>query len=158
MATGTDIPADRARDWIDGDLVEDVERVPDEAATYNLVVRMSGIFIHVIKREPGGPLVVGQEMEFDDEIRDRIRGLPEADRGELVARVREALMEAPVVYGFRDDRDRNVAFDDVHHVFVEGRIYPDEATQQRLMDALVGVWKSLRYLDDIWTLMDAVER
>lgn len=152
-----DIDPETVREWIDDDLVEEVEQVPDQMAEFNFTVRMSGIFIHVIKREPEGPLIVGQQMEFDDQIRDRIRSMPEPARGELLARVREALMEVPVVYGFQDETDQNVAFEEMHHLFLEARVYPDEATQQALMDGLVGVWKGLRYLDDIWSLMDAVE-
>lgn len=154
----TDIPVERVRGWIDADLVEDVEVVPDDAAEYNVTVRLSGIFLHVIKQRPGGPLLVGQQVEFDDQIRSRIRELDPAARGELVGRLREALMEVPVVYGFQDRAGNNVAFSEVERVFLERRIYPEAADRQALMDALVDVWKAMRYLDDIWSLMDAVER
>lgn len=153
-----DIQSSQVRAWIDEDLVEEVEEVPDEMAVYNFTVRMSGMFIHVIKRGQEGPLIVGQQIEFDDQIRTRIREMDDASRGELLARIREALMEIPVIYGFQDENDQNVAFEELHHIFLEHRIYPDEADQQAVMDGLVSVWKGLRYLDDIWALMDAVEQ
>lgn len=152
-----DIRPDRIREWIDDDLVEEVERLPDEAAEYNFAVQLSGMIIHVIKQRPGGPLLLGQQIEFDDAIRTRIREMPDPRRNALVARIREALMQIPVVYGFQDERDANVAFEEMHHIFIEHRIYPDEATQGALMGGLIAVWKGLRYLDDIWSLMDSIE-
>jgi len=152
-----DVSADQVREWIDDELVEEVDQMPDEAAEFNYTVQMSGLLIHVIKRRPGGPLLVGQEIEFSEEIRQRIRSMSEPDRGTLVSKIREVLMDVPVVYGFRDEHDANVAFEDMMRIFVEQRIYPDEANQQELMHALVGVWKVLRYLDDIWTLIGSVD-
>lgn len=158
MPTAGELTPEQVRAWIDDDLVEEVEQVPDEAAVFNFTVRMSGIFLHVVQRQPGGPLIVGQQLEFSEEIRDRIAAMAEGDRDALVARIREALMEVPVVYGFQDDRGGNVAFREVERVLVEARVYPDGASQQALMDRLVDVWKALRYLDDVWGLIERAER
>lgn len=158
MSTAGELTPEQVRAWIDDDLVEEVERVPDEAAMFNYTVRMSGIFLHVVQRRPDGPLIVGQQLEFSGEIRDRIVGMAESDRDALVARLREALMEVPVVYGFQDEQGANVAFRDVERVLVEARVYPGGASQQALMDRLVAVWKALRYLDDVWGLLEYAER
>jgi len=152
-----DIDAEQIHEWLDDDLIEDVERVPDEAAEFNFVIRISGLFVHVVKREPGGPLIIGREIEFDDEIKERIRKLSDTEGSELVARIREALMETPLIYGFRDERGANVAFRDVHSVLLEYRLYAAEATQQSLMQGLIDVWKSLRYLDDTPSLIESVK-
>jgi hypothetical protein len=152
-----ELTPERVHEWIDTDLVEGVDPVTDDHAVFNFLVQMSGVFVHVVRREPGGPLIVGQDLEFDDRIRERIAGMDPAKRGELLGRVREALMAEPVVYGFQNERGESVAFEEVHHVFVERRIYPDAAAESTLMDALVGVWKAIRYLDDVWSLMDAIE-
>jgi len=153
-----DTDPDQVREWLDQDLVEDVERVPDEAAEFNFVIRISGLFVHVVKRQQGGPLIIGQEIEFDDEIQARIRGLSDVEASELVARIREALMETPLIYGFRDENGANVAFRDVHNILLEYRLYAAEANQQSLMQGLIDVWKSLRYLDDIVSLIQSVEK
>jgi hypothetical protein len=152
-----DVGPERIRAWIDDDLVESVDRMSDEAAEFNYVVEMSNVLVHVLRREPGGPLLVGQRIEYGEEIRSRIREMEEADRNDLVARIRETLTAAPVVYGFHDERDDNVRFVDVHRVFIEHRIYPDELGQGALMRGLIEVWKALRYLDDIVTLIGSVE-
>jgi hypothetical protein len=152
-----ELTPERVHGWIDDDLVEGVDQVSDDHAVFNFLVQMSGVFVHVVRREPGGPLIVGQDLEFDDRIRSRIETMDPAKRGELLARVREALMSDPVVYGFQNERGESVAFEDVHHVFVERRLYPDAAAESTLMDALVGVWKAIRYLDDVWSLMNGIE-
>lgn len=151
------VDAERVRSWIDDDLVTDVERVPDEAAVFNFAVELSNIVVHVIRREPDGPLLVGQQIEYGRDLRERIRAMDPADRTELLARVRETLTATPGVYGFHDEHGANVPFREVHRIFLEHRIYPGAIDQHALMTGLVDVWKALRYLDDVVTLIDSVE-
>lgn len=153
-----DIDSERVRDWLDEELISGVEHVPDPEAEFNLAVEMSNLVVHVVRRSPGGPLVVGQQVEYGPEIRERIAGMEPADRNELVGRLRETLTTASVVYGFHDERGANVQFGEVHRVLVERRVYPGSITRQMVMDALVDVWKLLRYLDDLPSLLDAIER
>ena len=153
-----DVTAEQIRAWIDDDLVEAVDTHPDPSAEFNFTVNMSNLLIHVIRRQPDGPVLVGQEIEYGEEIRERIQTMDEGDRDELVARVRETMTEVPVIYGFRNPQGENVVFRDMSRIFLESRIYPDELSQDTLMTRLVDVWKAMRYLDDIVTLMNAVER
>lgn len=150
----SDFSAQRVRSWLDEDLLE-AERVEDRTAQFNVAARVSGIVVHVVQREQDGPLQVGQRIEFDEEIREEIRAATESARDELVARIREALMGVPVIYAFQDEADENVAFRDVHRILVERRVYAP-ADRQELMDAVVAVWKALRYLDDLPRLLVAV--
>lgn len=153
----TDPSAEQIRSWLDDELVTGVEEIPDGTAVFNLAVEVSNLVVHVVRRQPDGPLVVGQQIEYGPDIRQRIADMAEADRNELVARVRETLTSAPVVYGFHDEQGVNVRFGEVSRVLVERRLYPDTVTRQSLMDALVEVWKVMRYLDDIVTLIDSIE-
>ena len=151
------LDSEQIRAWLDDELVSSVEEIPDEAAVFNVAVEMSNLVVHVVRRQPDGPLVVGQQIEYGPDIRERIQGMAPADRNDLVARIRETLTAAPVVYGFHDPQGTNVRFAEVHRVLVERRLYPDAAGRQTLMDALVEVWKTMRYLDDIVTLIEAAE-
>ncbi|HKL28597.1 MAG TPA: DUF2299 family protein [Natrialbaceae archaeon] len=151
------IDSEQVRAWLDDELVSSIDRVPDEAAVFNLAVEISNLIVHVVRRQPDGPLVVGQQIEYGEEIRSRIQSMDEGDRNELVARIRETLTAAPVVYGFHDEQGNNVRFADVHRILVEHRIYPDGTSRQALMDGLIEVWKTMRYLDDLVTLIDSVE-
>jgi hypothetical protein len=151
------IDAEQVRRWIDDDLVDSVERIPDERAEFNFGIELSNILVHVVRRQPDGPLVLGQQIEYDDGIRSRFRELSDADRNDLVARLREVLTTSSVVYGFHDERGANVRFEDVHRIFVEHRIYADALGQHVLMSALIDIWKVVRYLDDLPTLIGSVE-
>ena len=154
---GKSIDSAQVRDWIDNELVGNVEQIPDEAAEFNFAIEMSEMLIHIIKRRQDGPLLIGQQIEYDDEIRSRVRSLSEADRNDLVARIRETLTTVPVVYGFHDEHGNNVRFGDMYRIFLEYRIYPGAMSQHVLMQGLVDVWKAMRYLDDIVALIDSVE-
>lgn len=151
------VDSEQVRAWLDDELVGTVEEVPDEAAVFNLAVDVSNLVVHVVRRQPDGPLVVGQQIEYGPDMRERIAGMAEGDRNELVARLRETLTNAPVVYGFHDAQGNNVRFGEVQRVLVEHRIYPDGTSQQALMDSVIEVWKVLRYLDDLVTLVDGIE-
>lgn len=151
------ITEETIRQWLDDELVHSVERTSDSAAEFNLLLEMSNLDIHVIRRRSSGPVLVGQEIAYDEEIRTRIRQLSATDRDELVARIRETLTAVPVVYGFTDTDGVNVPFQDLQHIFLESRIYPDELTRGRLMGRLVDIWKAMRYLDDLVRLIEAVE-
>lgn len=148
------ITADRIRDLVDEDLIEGFDQVPDASAEYNFAIEMSGLVLHIIKRRPGGPLQVGQEIEFGDEITGRIREMPDSQRDTLVAQIREALMETPIIYGFQDANGTNVRFQEVDRIFLERRLY-GSVDQQTLMDTLIAVWQALRYLDDMWRVIEA---
>lgn len=150
-----ELTATEIKDWIDDDLVESIEQTPDEHAEFNLLIEMSNILLHVIRQRPGGPVLIGQEIEYSEDITQRITDLPAPAKNDLVARIRETLTMTPVVYGFRDTRGNNVRFEEMSRIFLEARIYPDGLSQQSLMHTLIAVWKSLRYLDDIVTLIDA---
>lgn len=152
-----EVSQELVRDWIDEDLVEDVESIPDEAAEFNFAIEMSSILLHVIRRQPGGPVLVGQQIEYGEDIQDRIRDLSNAERNALVARIRETLTGIPVVYGFQDRAGNNVRFQEMSHIFLEHRIYPGALDQHSLMNGLVSVWKAMRYLDDIVALLDSVK-
>lgn len=155
MSRKTD--TEQVRAWIDDELVENVEQVPDEAAEFNLAVEISNILIHVIRQKKNGPLLIGQQIEYGTDIRSRIQNMTETDRNDLVARIRETLTAVPVIYGFHDGQGNNVRFANMYRIFLEHRIYPDAVSQQTLMEGMVDVWKAMRYLDDIVTLIDSVE-
>jgi hypothetical protein len=146
------------REWLDDELVSSVQQMTDSAAEFNLLLEISNLNIHLIRRQSDGPILLGQEISYDNEIKNRIQELSIPDRDELVARIRETLTAVPIVYGFTDSKGVNVQFQDLDHIFIESRIYPDELTQGQVMQRLISVWKTMRYLDDLPRLIEAVER
>lgn len=154
----TDVDADQIEAWIDDDLVEAIDPVPDDAAVFNYAIEMSNIIIHVIRRQSDGPILIGQQIEYGEEIQSRIQTLSDADRNALVTRIRETLTAVPVVYGFQDRSGANVRLQAMTYLFLEHRLYPGAFSQDALMRGLVAVWKAVRYLDDIVGLIESVER
>lgn len=146
------------REWLDDELVSSVQQMTDSAAEFNLLLEISNLNIHLIRRQSDGPILLGQEISYDNEIKTRIQELSIPDRDELVARIRETLTAVPIVYGFTDSKGVNVQFQDLDHIFIESRIYSDELTQGQVMQRLISVWKVMRYLDDLPRLIEAVER
>jgi hypothetical protein len=146
------------RGWLDDELISSVQQMTDSAAEFNLLLEISNLNIHLIRRQSDGPILLGQEISYDNEIKNRIQELSIADRDELVARIRETLTAVPIVYGFTNSEGVNVQFQDMDHIFIESRIYPDELTQGRVMQRLISVWKAMRYLDDLPRLIEAIER
>lgn len=147
--------ADEVAAWLDRELVE-VERIDDPSAEFNIGIEVSGLVVHVVRRVSDGPLHVGQRIEFGDGVRSGIRELNDPARDELVARIREALMGEPLIYAFQDEHDQNVAFRDVKTILVERRLY-GQSSRQELMDAVITVWKALRYLDDLPRLVGILD-
>jgi hypothetical protein len=146
------------REWIDDELINTVQDVPDPEAEFNLLVDMSNLAIHIIRRQSAGPILIGQEISYNDEIKTRIKEMVASDRDELVARIRETLTAVPVIYGFTSSDGVNVQFEELDHIFLESRIYADELTQGQLMMRLLDVWKAMRYLDDLPRLIEAIEQ
>lgn len=130
----------------------------DDSAEFNYAVQMSNMVLNVIRRQPDGPVHIGQEIEYGDDFRRRIRKMDELDRNDLVARIRETLSPLPVIYGFRGETGGNVRFNEMQRIFIEYRIYADGLSQHEFMSGLIGVWKAMRYLDDLPRVADSTER
>jgi hypothetical protein len=153
-----DVEFGQVRALVDDAHFESVEQVPDDTAAFNLRLVYSGMPVHVVKPQPGGPLVVGGQVELDEELLSAFRSLSEFDRRQLRARIREQLTPGPALYYFLDETDANVAFENLHHVRIERFVYPDGLTQDALMAAVFAVAKKLFYLQEsIAALVENVE-
>lgn len=153
-----DVPLAQVRQWVDATRVEHVEEIPDPVATYNIRVVYSGMPIHVVKNRRYGPLSVGGQVEVTPDTRPTFRDLPEFDRHQLEARIREQLTGGPVLYYFLDEGGDNVPFEEAHVIRLERLLYPDGASQDALMCAIFEVAKQLFYLSEsIDALIENVE-
>lgn len=151
-----DVTPGQVRAWLDDAVLETVEQVADGTAAFNFRTVYAGTPVHVVKPRPGGPIVVGGQVAVEE---DRALGdLPEFDRRQLRARIRERLTAGPVLYYFLDDAGNNVAFRDLEQVRIEQYVYPDAAGQHALMTAVFEVAKRLFYLrESIAAMVENVE-
>jgi hypothetical protein len=133
--------------WLDGKVVQDTEYVSGDETTYNIQLRLSRIPLHVIKEDTWDPLRLVGKSAFDTE---RTAALLDDDarRGELLARIGPVLAATPGFYTFLDSEGTVCEFADVHAVQLEHRLYPDGASQQSLMDGLMGLATAIRYIQN----------
>lgn len=141
------ISSEQVDAWLDGKVVQNTERVPESDTAYNIQFRLSRIPLHVIKEETWGPLRLVGKSAFDT---DRTAALldDETQRAELLTRIGPVLAATPGFYTFLDADGTVCEFADVDAIQLEHRLYPDGASQQTLMDGLMGLATAIRYIQN----------
>ncbi|WP_218836417.1 hypothetical protein [Halorarum salinum] len=141
----THVSPEQVRRWIDDGAVREVTEHDDEATEFNFELTLSRLPVHVIKEETWGPLRVVGKTGFDA---DRVRALlrDDDDRQILLQRLGPMLAATPGFYTFLDGEGNGCAFRNAESMQTEYRIYPDEASQQALMDGLMATASGMRYV------------
>ena len=145
------------REWLDETAIRDVTTHADEETEFNLQVELSRLPVHVIKEDEFGPVRIVGRSGFDTE---RTRELLRDDqrRGELLRYIGPMLAATPGFYTFLDPEGTACQLRDAETVQVEYRIYPDGASQQALMDGIMSIATSMRYVQNIVATVGARER
>ncbi|WP_266077579.1 hypothetical protein [Haladaptatus caseinilyticus] len=138
--------------WLDGKVVNDVQRVTDDETEFNIELRLARLPLHVIKEETRGPIRLVSNTGFDTE---RTRNLMESDedRNELLTRIGPVLAVTPGFYTFLDGEGTSCEFTDAHSIQLEHRIYPDGASRQAMMEGLMSLATAMRYLQNTVTML-----
>ncbi|WP_049923805.1 hypothetical protein [Halopiger djelfimassiliensis] len=146
----------QVRHWLDETAVRDVSRHADEETEFNVQVELSRLPVHVIKETAFGPVRIVGRSGFDTE---RSRNLLRDDRrrGELLEYVGPMLAATPGFYTFLDEEGETCRFRDAETVQVEYRLYPDGASQQALMDGIMSIATSMRYVQNAVTAISQSE-
>lgn len=146
----------QVRDWLDDTAIRDVTRHADEDTEFNFQIELSRLPVHVIKEEAFGPIRIVGRSGFDT---DRARNLLRDDRrrAELLEYVGPMLASTPGFYTFLDAEGTACQLRDAETVQVEYRIYPDGASQQRLMDGVMSIATSMRYVQNVVAAVAAGE-
>ncbi|WP_255170150.1 hypothetical protein [Natrononativus amylolyticus] len=144
----THVSIDQVRWWLDENAIQDISSHADDATEFNLEVTLSRLPIHLIKEEKRGPIRVVGRTAFDTERAKRLVR-DEESRTELLAQMGPVLAATPGFYTFLDEEDRACALRDAETVQMEHRIYPNEASQQAVMDSVMGVATGMRYLQNL---------
>lgn len=152
------ISAEQVEAWLDDNVVNDVKRGSDEATEFNIRLKLSRLPLHIIKEDTWGPIRIVGKNGFDT---DRTRALITDDdkRRELLASIGPVLAATPGFYTFLDEDDSSCEFAKARFIQLEHRIYPDAASQQALMEGLMGVATAMRYIQNTVATMtdDPVE-
>ena len=144
----THVSAKQVRWWLDDGAVQDVTSHSDEETEFNLQVTLSRLPIHLIKEHESGPIRVVGRSEFDTERSRRLLREDES-RTELLRQVGPILVSVPGFYTFLDEEGHASEFRNAETLQMEHRIYPEEATQQALMDGLMDMATAMRYVQNV---------
>jgi hypothetical protein len=146
----THLSVDQIRWWLDDDAVQDVTSHSEEETEFNLEVTLSRLPLHLIKAEQGGPVRIVGRSAFDTERAQRLVR-EEETRTDLLAQIGPVLASTPGFYTFLDSEGQSCRLRDADALQMEHRIYPDEATQQRLMDSVTGIATGMQYVRNLVT-------
>ncbi|SIR15093.1 hypothetical protein SAMN05421858_1611 [Haladaptatus litoreus] len=149
---GEHISSEQVEEWLDEDVVQDVQRVSDDETEFNFQLRLARLPLHIIKEETWGPLRLVSKNAFDT---DRTMELKQDDRSrqELLARIGPVLAATPGFYTFLDEEGISCDFAEAHSIQLEHRIYPDGASQQATMEGLMNLATAVRYLQNTIAVM-----
>ncbi|QSW98128.1 hypothetical protein [Haloterrigena alkaliphila] len=145
------------RHWLDETAIRDVTAHTDEDTEFNLQVELSQLPVHVIKESEFGPVRIVGRSGFDTErTKELLRD--EQHRSELLQYVGPMLAATPGFYTFLDPDGAACQLRRAETVQVEYRIYPDSASQQVLMDGIMSIATSMRYVRNVVAAIGDRER
>jgi len=138
----------QVRHWLDETAVRGVTTHADEDTEFNLQVELSQLPVHVIKEDEFSPVRIVGRSGFDTErTKDLLRD--DERRGELLQYIGPMLAATPGFYTFLDPDGDSCQLQQAETVQVEYRIYPDGARQQTLMDGIMSIATSMRYVQNV---------
>ncbi|MFC4437227.1 MULTISPECIES: hypothetical protein [Natrialbaceae] len=150
----THVSETQVREWLDDTAISTVTRHSDEETAFNFQVELSQLPVHVIKETEFGPVRIVGRSGFDtDAARTLLRD--DQRRSELLQYVGPMLAATPGFYTFLDEEETSCELRDAETIQVEYRIYPDGASQQTLMDGIMSIATSMRYIQNVIAAVSA---
>lgn len=150
----THVSETQVREWLDDTAISTVTRHSDEETAFNFQVELSQLPVHVIKEIEFGPVRIVGRSGFDtDAARTLLRD--DQRRSELLQYVGPMLAATPGFYTFLDEEGSSCELRDAETIQVEYRIYPDGASQQALMDGIMSIATSMRYVQNVIAAVSA---
>lgn len=146
----THVSVDQVRWWLDENAIQEITSHTEEQTEFNLQVTLSRLPIHLIKEEKRGPIRVVGRSAFDTERAERLIRDTES-RTELLEQIGPVLATTPGFYTFLDEEGHACELRNAETLQMEHRIYPDEATQQSVMDSVMGIATGMRYVQNLLT-------
>lgn len=117
----------------------------DEETAFNYQIELSRLPTHVIKETEFGPIrFVGQSGFDTDAAKTFLRD--DQRRGELLKYIGPMRASTPGFYTFLNEERASCELQNAETIQIEYRIYPDRGGQQALMDGIMSVATSMRYV------------
>lgn len=126
-----------------GLVIASVEQVPDADADYNFLVRdEAGRSINVIRSHSDGPLLIGANLTFDQQVLDAIQRNP--DRFHVT--VGSVLTSTPGAHSYTDEHGQSVPEDEFTTISLRHWIYPDGLSEHALNTAIIEFLETMAYI------------
>lgn len=147
---------EQVRHWLDDAVIREMNRHGESGTEFNFELELSRLPIHVIKEEQWGPVRIVGRNGFEGEGAKQLLA-DEDRRSQLLRSIGPMLAATPGFYTFLDEEGAPAALRHATTLQLEARLYPDEANQQALMDAVMGVGSCMRYVRDVVVAMGPAE-
>lgn len=144
----THVSAEQVRWWLDENAIQDVTPHSTEETEFNLRVTHSRLPVHLIPGEKRGPVRVVGRSAFDTERARHLLRDAES-RTELLDQIGPVLATTPGFYMFLEEDDRACDLRHVETLQLAHRLYPDEASQQALLDGVMAIATGMRYVQNV---------
>jgi len=131
--------------WIDNELVASTRSCEDPNAEYNIQLTQSGWNLSIIRSNGSDVIRIIGRINLDPETLALILDNDRMVR-DLRTQLAAVLTGSSSLYSYRDGDDQPCSFEDMRTIQFEERIYPDGASQDRVMNGLMGIVKAMTYL------------
>ena len=126
-----------------GLVISSVEQVPDANVEYNFLVQdEAGRSVNVIRTMDDGPILIGANLTFDDQVLDAIERNP--DRFHVA--VGNVLANTPGAHSFTDEHGQSVPEDEFTTLSLRHWIYPDGLSEHELNSAIIDFLQTMAYI------------
>ena len=126
-----------------GLVIASIEQVPDSDAEYNFLVRdEAGRSVNVIRTEDDGPLLIGANLTFDDQVLAAVQR--NADRFHVA--VGSVLTNTPGAHSYTNEHGQSVPEDDFTTISLRHWIYPDGLTEHELNSTIIEFLQTMAYI------------
>lgn len=145
-----DIGFNEIQEWIDENAIQSYEQITDTENKYRFAVHVADLDapIYLIKEENEGPVNITARGELGADILSVLMDL-DTERRNVQNLFISVLTNAPGEYGYLDDDENPCGFEDVRYISFLYRIYPDGASQHKLMNGITDIRYSILFLQQV---------
>lgn len=143
------IRSTRIEDWLDEDILETIEEVPDPNVDFNFYVRYMSQPAHVVHPHNEDKIVVNTNYDFSVEFLSNFIDRPDHEKDEFLARLQSILTNSAASYFFLTDDDEPCGYlGEWQKLRLREMIYPDGMNQDRLMNSIFDISETRIFVAD----------
>jgi hypothetical protein len=148
------ISKEQVHDWLDEDILREVEELePGKDEIFLLKVVTNDWEMGLTKKREDGPLIITATIGPPPEVRSNLVDMP-PERRNLQMRLELLLTDMPGIF-FYETAGGKLTKDlaEMENIVIQKRIYPDGASQNTLMNAILDITSRQNYIRNITDLL-----